>query len=411
MTEELKIKLLSKLLSGTEIYKELRIRRADLYNESYINGSASLAEKLSEGWQVNAELKTKTKIYKSKPFDIAFEDKVWSLFALLGFKLMNKDRCFHIPYDKKDSSLTQQIDVFAKDDETVLLIECRSTTKDKIGDFKKELEAMSSKKQGIINSIAALFPTTKPKFKYILATSRLGISDVDQTRLNNIDGIHFTEEIIDYYFFLHSQIGIAARYQLLGTLFAGQEIPDMESKIPAIEGKMGGHVYYSFSIEPEKLLKIGFVLHRNKANESMMPTYQRLIKKARLKEIHSFIDNDKGYFPNSVIVNIVTEKNKKLVFEPSNNQVENAISRVGVLYLPKKYRSAFIIDGQHRLYGYANSQYKSTNTIPVVALVNIDRSEQVKLFMQINENQKAVSKDLRNTLDADLLWESDNYLD
>ena len=81
------------------------------------------------------------------------------------------------------------------------------------------------------------------------------------------------------------------------------------------------------------------------------------------------------------------------------------------MHLPKKYRSAYIIDGQHRLYGYANSQYKASNTIPVVALVNLSRSEQVKLFMQINENQKAVSKDLRNTLDADLLWDSENFLD
>src|SRR6476661_5976691 len=112
MTEELKIKLLSKLLSGNEINKELKIRRADSYNESHNNNSASLIERLSEGWLVKAEFKTKTRIYKSKPFDIAFEDKVWSLFALLGFKLMNKDRCFHIPYDKKNPDLTQQIDVF-----------------------------------------------------------------------------------------------------------------------------------------------------------------------------------------------------------------------------------------------------------------------------------------------------------
>lgn len=182
-------------------------------------------------------------------------------------------------------------------------------------------------------------------------------------------------------------------------------------RIPAIEGKMGGHTYYSFSVEPEKLLKIFFVLHRNKANENMMPTYQQLIKKARLKEIHTFIEDDKGYFPNSIIINIFSEKNKKLVFDQSNNQVADAISRIGVLHLPKKYKTAFIIDGQHRLYGYSNSQYKFTNTIPVVALINIDRSEQVRLFMQINENQKAVSKDLRNTLDADLLWDSDNYLD
>jgi DNA sulfur modification protein DndB len=407
MTEELKVKLYSKLIAENEISKNLKLRKTDTYNESHANGSAILSERLSQGWQVKAVLKTKTRIFLPKPTDIAFEDKVWSLFALMGFKLMNADRSFHLPYDKKNPDLTQQIDVFAKDDETVVVIECRTSEKDKIGDFKKELEAMKSKKQGIINSLHSLFPETKPKFKYILATSRLGISDVDETRLKNIDGIHFSEEIIDYYYFLQSQLGTSARYQLLGNLFDGKEIPDMDNRIPAIEGKMGGHTYYSFSIEPEKLLKISFVLHRNKANENMMPTYQRLIKKARLNDIHSFIDDEKGYFPNSIIINLVA--NRKLIFEPSSNQVKNAISRIGILHLPKKYKSAYIIDGQHRLYGYANSRYKSSNTLPVVALVNIDRAEQVRLFMQINENQKAVSKDLRNTLDADLLWDSDSY--
>src|SRR5690606_25631866 len=289
--------------------------------------------------------------------------------------------------------------------------ECKTSAKNKLGNFKEDLEAMKSKKAGLISSINSLYPGTKPKIKYILATKNLALSPNDEDRLAAIDGIHFAEETIDYYYQLQSQLGDAARYQLLGTLFAGQDIPDLENRIPAIEGRMGGHTYYSFSIEPEKLLKIGYVLHRNKANENMMPTYQRLIKKARLKEIHSFIDDDKGYFPNSIIINIVSDKNKKLVFDQSSNQVPNAISRTGVLHLPKKYRSAYIIDGQHRLYGYANSQYKSSNTIPVVALVNLERSEQVRLFMQINENQKAVPKDLRNTLDADLLWDSDSYLD
>lgn len=103
---------------------------------------------------------------------------------------------------------------------------------------------------------------------------------------------------------------MSARYQLLGNLFSGQEIPDIDNAIPAIEGKMGGHTYYSFSIEPEKLLKIGYVLHRNKANEDMMPTYQRIIKKARLKEIHNFIDEEKGFFPNSIIISITVERIK-----------------------------------------------------------------------------------------------------
>lgn len=77
--------------------------------------------------------------------------------------------------------------------------------------------------------------------------------------------------------------------------------------------------------------------------------------------------------------------------------------------IPKRYRSAYIIDGQHRLYGYSDSLYAETNTIPVVAFVDLERSEQIKLFMDINENQKAVPKSLRVTLNADMLWESPDF--
>ena len=158
---------------------------------------------------------------------------------------------------------------------------------------------------------------------------------------------------------------------------------------------------------PQKLLKISYVLHRNKANENMMPTYQRIIKKKRLKDIREFLDNQEnpGYFPNSVIINIDTD-GKKLNWDNASPQVSNAISKIGILHLPKKFRSAYVIDGQHRLYGYSESKYRENNSIPVVAFVNLKRDEQVNLFMQINENQKAVPKTLRETLKSDLLWTS-----
>lgn len=409
MTEELRAKFFENLITGDEISQLLRLKKLDSYKESFNNGAAIIGDKLKEGWEVDVVLKSKTKLSKPKPNDILFKDKVWSLFARLGFKFLNKES-FDLSCDKKDLSAVHNVDIFAKDDETVLIIDCRSSIKNIVSNFDEHLEQIKYKKAGLITTILALFPGSKPKFKYILATRNIGISQEDEAALLKIDGIHFSEEVIDYYDSLQSQLGLAARYQLLGSLFAGQDIPDLENRIPAIEGKMGGHTYYSFSIEPEKLLKIGYVLHRNKAHENMMPTYQRLIKKARLKEIHKFIEEEAGYFPNSVIINIVSTKGS-LVFERASNQVADSISRIGILHLPKKYRSAYIIDGQHRLYGYADSKYRNTNTIPVVALVNLDRSDQVKLFMQINENQKPVSKDLRNTLDADLLWDSESYTD
>ena len=413
MTEDLKIALLQKLVSGNEIKTQLRTKKKDFISESIQKkNEALLKDYYNEGWELEREFKTKIRLKKAKTHDVLFEDKVWTLFASLGFKVLNRNRKLEIPYDKNNPKLTQQIDVLAKDDESLIIIECKSTKeKNKKGDFKKELEAYKSKIQGIRTSLRTIFPNQKLKFRFVFATKNYAISDNDLKRLDNINGIHFDEEQIDYYSKMLRQIGIASKYQLLGNLFHDQEIPELDNKIPAIKGKMGGHTYYSFSIEPEKLLKIGYVLHRNKANINMMPTYQRIIKRARLKSIHNFIDEEKGYFPNSIIISLDSGKQNELHFEPANTQSKTSISKIGILHLPKRYRSAFIIDGQHRLYGYSNSIYKSSNSIPVVAFLNLEREEQVKLFMQINENQKAVSKNLRTTLDADLKWTSDSYTD
>lgn len=405
MNDNTRIELLGKLVAESEINKLIKQKRKENLIES-INPSEK-EKYLSEGWIIEKEFKNSLRVSKSKPFDLAFEDEVWSLFALMGYKFLNKDRNFNLPYDKNNPSQTKQIDVFAKDDETILIVECKSSESNKRGDFKKELESYIGIIEGLRKSLLALFPRAKYKFKFILATKNLSISEDDLSRLEKLKGIHLNEENIEYFFQLHSQLGPASRYQFLGNIFEGQEIPEMENKIPAVRGKMGGHTYYSFATEPENLLKIGYVLHRNKANVNMMPTYQRLIKKTRLKSVSEFIENG-GYFPNSVVISIDA---KNCNFDPANTQVSSTISDVGILHLPKKYKSAFIIDGQHRLYGYSNSDFKNKNTIPVVAFVNLSRDEQVQLFMQINENQKAVSKDLRNTLNADLLWTSENLID
>ncbi|MBW1746206.1 MAG: hypothetical protein JRJ25_07835, partial [Deltaproteobacteria bacterium] len=167
------------------------------------------------------------------------------------------------------------------------------------------------------------------KLKFIFATKNYFLSKPDKERLDNFGILHFDEETIQYYQDLTKHLGLSARFQLLGNLFEGQDIPELQNQIPAIVGKMGGHTYYSFSIEPEKLLKIGYVLHRNKANRKLMPTYQRLIKRARLKSVQEFVE-DGGFFPNSIIIDINTN-GKKLRFDKSGSQVDNALSKIGVL--------------------------------------------------------------------------------
>ncbi|MBC8618314.1 DGQHR domain-containing protein [Parabacteroides faecis] len=390
---------------------EIKTRRNVYVYISFPSKQIENIEKyITDGWEVDKEFKTKIRLRKKKESKHLLVDKMWALFASLGFDLLNRNQAIDIPYDKKDSSLFETFDILAKDQESIVLVRCESVVKNTKSNFRNNLELLKEHIGEIRKTLNYIFDGAKLKFKFILATENYALVEQDQIALEKIGGVHFDEDIVDYYIKMHNQIGIAARYQLLGSLFFDQEIPEMDNKIPAIRGKMGGHVYYSFSIEPEKLLKIGYVLHRNKANTNMMPTYQRIIQKGRLDAINKFLEEDKGYFPNSIIISLDSGKKKKLEFQESCN-ICSTIADVGFLYLPKRYRSAYIIDGQHRLYGYANSKYKTTNTIPVVAFENLDRNEQVKLFMQINENQKAVSKNLRNTLNADLLWNSENYLE
>lgn len=392
-----------RIVTEDELKQAKKARNTPFYTKTIFR--SSLADEAEEGWEFLSEFKNpkKIKVKKDKPQDEIFEDTVWTLFANLGFSTMNKDKYFVMSYGSADAQ-TQQIDVFAVDEETIIFVECKSAQKMKDGVFKKEIEALGAKMNGLRIEALSKYPDRKCKF--IFATRNYRISHEDQERMLHLGIAHFNENIIAYYQELTRHLGSCARYQLLGNIFAKQQIKGMENRIPAIKGKMGGHTYYSFSIEPEKLLKIGYILHRSEANSSMMPTYQRLIKKSRLAAVRKFINDDHGYFPNSIIISIDTPKEKPLRFDRSEKQVSNAVSDLGILHLPQQYRSAFIIDGQHRLYGYSDSPYAMTNSIPVVAFENMKQTEQVRLFMDINENQKAVSKKLRNILNADMLWDS-----
>ncbi len=392
------------IVSGKELITA-KNKRKNLYIEAR-ERKVALEELEEEGWEYVKDYADSkfVKVRKEKPFYERFEDQIWLLFFQMGFKHLNRDANFKMNYDFNNPDFTQQIDVFAADDETILIVECKSSEDLNEVQFKKDIEKLHGQMEGLRKCALKQYPGRKVKF--IWATHNCIMSAKDIKRLQEWDIIFFSDSTIQYYSELVKHLGTCSRYQLLGNLLANTEIKKMQNKVLAIKGKMGGHEYYEFSIEPEKLLKIGYVLHRNEANKNMMPTYQRIIKRKRLKEVQSFI-NDGGYFPNSIIISI-DSGGRKLQFDESPTKLDDSISKIGVLHLPKRYHSAYIIDGQHRLYGYSDSEYANTNSIPIVAFVDLDRSEQLKLFMDINENQKSVSKTLRITLNSDMLWDSPN---
>ena len=393
------------IVTGAELKRARLERRKDyVFDKFHVDAQEAMEQ---QGWEYVSTYKRgdMVRMQRLKPVGDRFENKVWLMLFAMGYTDMNRDNSFVIQYDPDYPNLTKQIDVFAADDETVLVIECKTAEKpDTKKDFLNEINALKGIKEGLIRSIQAKYP--QRQIKFIWAISNIVIGDQDKDRLSSAKVSLFDEESVEYYLGLAQHLGRAAKYQLLGNLFKKQTIKGMPQTVPAIKGKMGGHTYYSFSIEPERLLKIGYVLHRSDANRNMMPTYQRIVKKSRLKSVQAFVANG-GYFPNSIIISFDTRK-KKLRFD-SKASDSDTDTQIGILYLPQQYASAYIIDGQHRLYGYSDSPYATTNTIPVVAFEDLDQKDQIRLFMEINENQKAVPKNLRNTLNADMLWLDDDF--
>lgn len=394
----------SKLSSDVSFLGKVFKAKSSTYFERTIDHNLA-EEMISEGWEeFGAPLKTKTRLRKEKSHDIQFEDDVWCQMYRLGYRHLSTGKDFFLPFGRGDGE-TKQIDVVAINDDSILLIECKSSEKPSSApSFKTEFEALRQRLDGYSKSLEQLFGKSR-KIKYIFATRniRLARDSVDAQRLIDANAFFYNDNTFDYVNGLIRSYKGAAQFQFLGMVFKGQSINKDPIEVPALEGKMGKKTYYMFSLEPQLLLKMGYVLHRTRANEAEMPTYQRLLVPSRLAGIGKFIDGG-GFFPNSVILNF-NKLGGKIRFE-GQPRTKDSRSRSGTLKIPNSYAVAYIIDGQHRIYGYAQSGFKETNTIPVVAFVDLEPTEQLEMFMDINQNQKAVSPTLRITLEEDLYWDS-----
>ena len=404
ITEQQKLDIESHMIHESEALKT--IFKAKNTEFVTLKVSHNLVEDYErKGYMVVAQTKLKTTMRIKKNTGIQFEDDVWSMFYKLGFKILNKDESLRVQWgpNKED---TQQLDVVAVGEDAIFVVECKASSSPKPGNFKKDLNCMEQYMPGVTEVLQGIYGKDK-RVKFIFATRNYRFQEEgeDISRMNGNGIFHLNDNSYNYIDNLIKSYKEAVIYQFYALMFKDELINNSKINIPALRGKMGGKTYYLFSIEPSKLLKVGFVLHRTKVNDSMAPTYQRLLVPSRLKGITKFI-NEGGYFPNSIIINFSAEKPElNIRFTPTQAKTDSN-AEFGFLYIPNAYGIAHIVDGQHRIYGYANSDYKDVNTIPVVAFEGMPTEEQLKIFMDINENQKSVSKNLLLDLEEDMYWKS-----
>jgi DGQHR domain-containing protein len=360
---------------------------------------------LSDGWEYDRRLKQRVRLKRKRSVDEILENQVWCLLAKMDYREMNKGRDFKIRY-KRDGAADaeEQIDIFAKDDETIVIAKCKSATEQKKKPLGHELDAFVNAKKGMSTSIRTHFGRDfKPKILWLFITENVVWTDTDLETAKSHGIKVITERELRYLRELVTHLGFAAKYQFLAEYLEGQSIPELANKkVPAIRGKLGGHSFYCFVATPRQLLKLAFINHRALNDPAGVPTYQRLTQRSRLKKIGAFLLQG-GYFPTNLLINF----KKKLRFDISVKDAEADV-HFGNLYLPDTYKSAWVIDGQHRLFGYCGlDEKKLRQNLLVLAFENMPRREEADLFVTINHEQKSVPRNLLDDLEGELLFGSD----
>ena len=103
-------------------------------------------------------------------------------------------------------------------------------------------------------------------------------------------------------------------------------------------------------------------IHRAKGKQTDVDTYQRLLKRSRILDIRDYVTNG-GYFPTNIVLNIRSRRPLQFDKAATPPNVDSSIGNIGWLSLPAEYKSAWIIDGQHRLFAYANTEHSKSATL------------------------------------------------
>jgi|WetSurMetagenome_2_1015567.scaffolds.fasta_scaffold64568_2 DGQHR domain-containing protein len=171
-------------------------------------------------------------------------------------------------------------------------------------------------------------------------------------------------------------------------------------------GDIGTANTYTFQIDPYRLLPFARVYRRD-----MLPSlgpvigdnYQRPLIPKKLRDIRSRLLGDINFeFPSSILAVL-----------SSGSRYDD---QHGELLLPKQYGSLSIIDGQHRLFAYADEEVQSTmgesGKIMVTAVEFPDANEEMiikysaRTFIEINTTQTPVASTHLDAIAYEILGET-----
>lgn len=366
--------------------------------------ATDLEEAKAHGWKHDKTHKNGTlQVAKLKPYSIAIADRVWSLFYAMKFLFMNGEGVAQlIPERNTPFQRKLDIDVVGIDKEVgvAVFLKTSPSVREADEDFHQEIKLYADARSEFSHVVNSMYNSGKRKSgikpAIVVFTCNIIIKENDKKSARSNGITIFDENDLIYYEELVKHLDSAAKYQFLADVLDDAEIPGLTIEVPAIQLKVGKIVYYSFAINPEYLLKISYIAHRTRGQKADEQAYQRMVEKKRLKDMQEYI-SEPAIFPTNIVMSL----KKKPRFEPISATLQVAQGRcgyLGKLILKSSYKSAWIIDGQHRLYSYSGHPDATTSLLSVIAFEELSPKLQAEYFVDINSKQKRVEPALLNEL-------------
>jgi DNA sulfur modification protein DndB len=312
--------------------------------------------------------------------------RVWTLFQLAGFKTQPSTASPSEHEIELENGIKKPVDLFAREPELNITIIGSNKGGISIAGFHDHVAGLNELRS-VSKADAALF----------VATGR-ELSEKEIRYLFQKQIQFWTERQLRYFEALAKAIGKFARYEIMHSMDIRTADQSTNTSVPALALRQpdrldsSGVELYAFTLPAAKLLEISSVLRRARTNSF---TYQRILSRERLPRIAEFLRTSGAILPTCIVAHL----SDNTTVEAMPQEVQKKLAkgqRIVTLTIPNEYSSLEIIDGQHRLFGFAHTPKRVAErfNLIVVGIKHLSTDKRSRTFVAINDKAKRVDPSL-----------------
>jgi len=320
----------------------------------------------------------------------ALNERVWRLFEKAGFQT-----------EPGSHSPDEHIVVVAKKNRPIDLYATVPDLKVKIVGSNKSGSIKGWSKE--LHDLRAVANTAKANAALFVVTGKR-LEDDNRSQATDLDITVWDEQQLEYFEAVADAIGKYAQYEMIHSLgIATSEEKDIHRVLAIqIEQPISDSPVqlYMFSTSPERLLRTCTVYRRAGGHAD---AYQRMLRRDRLPNIRKFVSGPTAILPTNIVLalsdNVEVQPLKQKKFADQKGQTlmlsKTDFQLVG-LGIPMEYASLELLDGQHRLFGFAQAESATKKAFNLVVLGIrglTDKSKQ-QTFVAINDNSRRMDPNL-----------------